>query len=136
MFGLILACCGTYSIVSDNFESSMTSTYIDKSANKVDRSHITALRRSFRGLRFFTMRPIHSVLNNSPNSSIFCGSKGDAQKYASESDCMRDGIHFQASKNLIQIKQIMRSKAQRSEHLRITTKRLHSVSGQYASISG
>jgi len=71
----------------------MTSTYTDKCANKVDRSHITALRRIFRGLRFFTMRSIHSVLNNSPNSYIFCGSKGDAQKYAPESDCMRDGIY-------------------------------------------
>jgi hypothetical protein len=40
---------------------------------------------------------IHSVPNNSPNSSIFCGSKGDAQKYASESDSMRDAIHFTSS---------------------------------------
>jgi hypothetical protein len=45
--GLILACCGTYSIASDNFESSMASAYIDKSANKADYSHITALQRFF-----------------------------------------------------------------------------------------
>ena len=42
------------------------------------------------------MTSIHSVLNNSPNSYIFRGSKGDAhaQKYAPESDYIRDGINF------------------------------------------
>ena len=84
---------GIYCIASDNFESSTSSIYIQIYLQTVDRSHITALRRIFRSLRFFTMRSIHSVLNDSRNSYIFYGSNGDAQKHSPESDCMRDEIN-------------------------------------------
>jgi hypothetical protein len=114
----------------------VTPKYTDESVNKVDRSHITALRRNFRALRFFTMRSIHSVLNNFSNSYIFCGSKGDAQKYAPESNYMRDGTNFTSFRKFNPNQTMRAIKSAKIRPSATTTQRLHSISGKYAAISG